>query len=230
MHVTKSTFYIFLVSILLIIPEVAHTQIEGTYTFQCDQADTSYLVNIGTKLPTLLARWTASTVDTTWDPRTRYVVELRLKSDASLFQSIVDTATRQISPCVEFVDINLDGVLDIRIHDNTYMSLDEVYHFWIFNKKKHLFVYSLEFSELSGDLYVDSLKRTITQICRTHMSPPCEDKTTYSLVTHHLKVIEHIWDEYHLDNAGRSMIKTYTQRLVKGKLRTVDVSERYFPD
>ena len=218
---TRISLFIF----IALIPALALSQVYGVWTLCSYDTDTTYTINIGQHYPKLLAQWRTSTITFANGDCVRYTVDLRLASDSSIFQSIIDTSESNVSPSIEFVDIDRDGLLDIKLVVQEYGSGDEAYHFLTFDSIHHRFVFDAEFSQLYGDLSIDSLKRTITQTVSLQRSPPCKDETTYRIVNHRLKPIQHVWQEQVVSDPDGRTVRTYTEKLIKGKMKLVKIFE-----
>ena len=218
---TRLSLFIF----ITLIPELALSQVYGVWTLCSYDTDTTYTISIGQHYPKLLAQWRTSTITFANGDCVRYTIDLRLASDSSLFQSIIDTSESNVSPSIEFVDIDRDGLLDIKLAAQAYLPGGESYHFWTFDKKRHRFAFDAEFSQLCDDLAIDSLKRTITQTSRLQNSPPCKDETTFSIINHRLKAIQHVWQEQVVSDTNGLKVRTYTEKLIKGKMKLVKVFE-----
>jgi len=215
-----NSILIFVVGAVVLQPSFA--QVYGVSTQFSYGPDTILSVRLNGQYPAFLADCRSRAITRFSNDCVQYIIELRNAPADPIIQTIIDTSTVNVDPSFEFVDINLDGFVDIKLTDRVYSLGSESYHFWTFDRDSGRFVFNHEFSELSGDLEIDSVNKFITATFREHNVPVCEDKRTYNVVGSHLILVKHVWDEQALVGDS-SMIKTFIEKLVDGKMKLVEV-------
>jgi hypothetical protein len=204
------------------IHQFIYAQVFGASTHVVYGPDTTLSVKINQHYPDFQAYCHTRIINIGSIDYVQYLIELRSNPKDTIIQSIIDTSTLNVSPVIEFVDINLDGYLDIKLATQVYSLGSESYHFWTFDKNTQRFVFNKEFSELSGDLAIDTVDRTIKSTIRSLSVPVCEDASLYQVHNNHLKLIRHVWDEQIVSD-GESKVKTFIEELVDGKMKLVKV-------
>jgi len=77
-------------------------------------------------------------------------------------QKIIDTSRNYYDCWIDYVDINLDGYLDLDINLG-YYNLIPYHSFWLYNKFKKEYSHSSEYSELN-DYYLNTDKKEINSV------------------------------------------------------------------
>ena len=95
-----------------------------------------------------------------------YIINVKVidSETDSLLQIVSDTGDYW-EPSLKFIDINLDGYLDMEFYVS-YSNLVPIYSFWIYDSAKSLFIYSDEYSVLN-DYSIDIEKREIESFAQS---------------------------------------------------------------
>jgi hypothetical protein len=146
-------------------------------------------------------------------------IELYDYSTNKLIQIIKDTSESYSFPdWVTYIDINLDGYLDIDIPLG-YFNLVPFHSFWLYDNTRNLFFHSEEFSQLN-DYYIDQEEKIISSHAQSTGGRGAEVEK-YKIENGNLTLIETSYSNYY----------DYEKKaLVNGDLITVELIEEDYSE
>jgi hypothetical protein len=86
-------------------------------------------------------------------------------SGAGAVAYVEDTVSMepQVGASCSFNDLNCDGYLDIRLEEMRGMHNDRIFHNWLLDRRKGIFVRNTTFDKISDNISIDCVNKTITQ-------------------------------------------------------------------
>ncbi len=199
-------FIIILISLLIFIIPTSLAQDKIEYS----QVDTVKICN-SPQPKTFISKVITSEIKSEYDTELITDINIYNLSNETFLQSIRDTSIfNSFGGEVDYLDINLDGYLDIDINLG-YFNLVPSHSFWLFNSKDNKFYYSRDFSQLN-DYSVDAEKKIIKS-GEQSLSGSGGYSKKYKIENDSLILIETSYSDYY--NSGKS-------ELVNGELKTVE--------
>jgi hypothetical protein len=121
---------------------------------------------------------------------------------------------------VEFVDVNFDGYLDLKVLDNQGNTTNVSYKLWIFNPQRKVFEYDEQISELLGcNPSIDPSSKTFTTGGVLGCVGMCYSWNTYKFIDGKPVLIERESQDYQEDvKTKQSYFVRTLEMLVDGKL------------
>ena len=125
----------------------------------------------------------------------------------------------------QFVDVNFDGYLDMRLVDFRDDRSNFVYMYYVFDPKRHIFTVNGELSELfsSGAKFDYRNKQfTVTSMTSSLCDGDCWEENTYSVVNNHPILQKQVISELEKYN-NSTRRKLTTKKSVNGVMKVVNV-------
>jgi len=197
--------------------------------------DSTYSVNIHPTLPSYLVHYHFNAVQGKNGLSTQITVLVYTTIDRKTVDTIkyiiqdLDPLYLKVSPknttAPQFVDVNFDGYLDMRLVDFRDDRNNFVYMYYVFDPKQHVFTVNGELSELlsSGAKFDYPNKQfTVTSMTSNLCDGYCWEENTYSVVNNHPILQKQVISELEKYN-NSTRRKLTTKKSVSGVMKVVSV-------
>lgn len=199
--------------------------------------DSLYVVSVDKSLPKYYIRL-VEREDTTGG-YTSWYYEFRIQHSINgpVFQDICgesfssfDEMDDEDYPGIEFVDLNFDGYLDIKMFDDRAANgVNAGYAAYLFNPATERFSHSRQFSEILGgyDIELDSTKKEITSSGELGCMGGCWSIDTYKVVGDSLVLIKRVHQDQDEEHPGKFVL--IKEQMVNGVLTVTSRQEVKWP-
>ncbi len=231
-----SYIYIIIVLFLLLCPNPSIAAnadtCRGQITF-----DSTYVISVNKSLPRyyirLIEREDTSGKYTGWN----YELLIRTKLNGPIEQSICgqsdspfDMMSDEEYPGIQFIDLNFDDYLDIKIFNNRAANgVNAGYAAYLFSSHSHSFNYSQAFSEILGGtgIELDSSKHEIISSGELGCMGGCWSTDTYQVHNDSLILIKSVHQDQDPEHPGKFIL--VTEELRGGKLIVISKKSVEWP-